>query len=1075
MLTNKVSPLSSHLRICKDVYGTNITAGVDPTSRSSIMFSAESPNVVMFCDEGNHNKYAPTKHNQLCSRQSTLEVIMKHADFQSQNMAEAAPTTVVDTTPLFQYKKRQTTRYILVLDETRDMQIRESWNYMRAAIRKWVHYDLPINTEVGVILANGTASDKILPLASLNLDRNRDAVSSFIPYSPSESSKPGCLNCAIKDAIYMLKDKSESSGSASNVIVVIAPGMDYNTDYNSLTNQAKENKIRIVTINYPEVSRLQPLDVLATKTDGTSYTVLENKQNKDDTYLVTYFDLTNTLFNIGQKYYEGDRARLPIEIHRREIVDMVDETSASSKHRGVTGSFMLDSTMGEPAYFFVYTHRGDSPMISTFTLTSPNGVTYSTKSDARISVKQLTLQTSINETGTWTYFIKRDNGYPQPHYVQVLATPRSTNGNVIRARAWIRRSETGGPIRIYAEVKKGDLPIRSAHVEVTMTNFQCNATYDCSKTFRLLDTGSGDPDITRGDGIYSRFFSAAETGPGIYNFEIAISDNGNTAYSLSDEAVASTSRTYEPCCGSVIQTPSKQPLPPFQRILPNITIFISKEQLKAPASEKLSGKIGDLKSELVDGGKVRLSWTSPDLGGYVVARYEVKYATAISDIVDNFETAAVLWTHNQAHPYSIGDETSFTLNMTSEPSLIGRPLYFAIRAYSQLAADAPASDVSNFVRVFVPKPTPPTQATPSYFDRNFSSWPFNNANEVDSEDNTIPQIAKTMPLGLELIIPIVGAIVILLLACFYCYCCFIRRRVSTAAEDKKKSIKKSSLKGDHQTVNVIVPSPTHTINNNNGSLMNGTLKPIDSMNSTQMYEGINDIPDPHTIGLPIYNIDDEMMGKNRYSLVQHQDQQLIEELKTQQAHVLQMTRQSEMMITPNNMYAGMIPSNGNTLTRDGRILSPYESWTASQLLHEHERRISPTDEVMGQGMGNMNGHLMVAPMNGHEMDPMMANDQMMLLNGGHPGMRSDCVSLSGAPPVPPLPYNGQQDQHQYQQNNGYNIYATSTNQPPPMYSAIQRNPNPQQQQQQGSQNSSFNGSLNSVNSNDKKRRNVTMV
>lgn len=1074
----------SQNRICKDVYGSNITAGVDQTSRSSIMFSAESPNVVMFCDEGNHNKYAPTKHNQLCNRQSTLEVIMRHNDFQNQNMAEAAPATIVDTTPVFLYKKRQTTRYILVLDETRDMQIRESWNYMRAAIRKWVHYDLPSNTDVGVILANGTASDKVLPLKELNLDRNRDAVSSFIPYSPSESSKPGCLNCAIKDAIEMLREKSENAGPASNVIVVIAPGMDYNTDYKTLTTRAKENKIRIVTVNYPEVSRLQPLDILAQKTDGSSYTVLENKQNKDDTYLVTYFDLTNTLFNIGQKYFEGDRARLPIEIHRREIVDMVDETSASSKHRGVTGSFMLDATMGEPAYFFVYTHRGDSPMISTFTLTSPNGVTYSTKSDARLSVKQLTLQTSINETGTWTYFIKRDNGYPQPHYVQVLATPRSTNGNVIRARAWIRRSETGGPIRIYAEVKKGDLPIRSAHVEVTMTNFQCNSTYDCSKTFRLLDTGSGDPDITRGDGIYSRYFSAAETGPGIYNFEISISDNGNTAYSLSDDAVADTKRKYEPCCGSVIQTPSKQPLPPFQRILPNITIFISKEQLKGPTvipgmPERLVGKIGDLKSELVDGGKVRLSWTSPDLGGHVVARYEVKYAIAISDIVDNFETAAVLWTHNQAHPYSIGDETSFTLNMTSEPSLIGRPLYFAIRAYSQLAADAPASEVSNFVRVFVPKPTPPTPATPGYFDNGFSSWPFNTANDANDDENMIPQIAKTMPLGLELIIPIVGAIVILLLACFYCYCCFIRRRVSTAAEDKKKSIKKNSLKGDHQTVNVIVPSPTHT---QNGSIMNGTLKPID-MQSTQMYEGINDIPDPHTIGLPIYNIDDEMMGKNRYSLVQHQDQQLIEELKTQQAHVLQMTRQSEMMITPvNQMYSNNSMMHGNeaTLTRDGRILSPYESWTASQLLHEHERRISPTEEVMGgHGMGMQNGHLMMPQMNGHEMDPMMANDQMMLLNGGMgQGMRSDCVSLSGAPPVPPLPYNGAQDQYQQSQN-GYNIYATSANQPPPMYSAIQRNPNPPQQQQVQSQNSSFNtslqGSLNSVNSGDKKRRNVTMV
>lgn len=1065
------------IRICDDLYSSNLTVGVDPTSRSSIMFSAESPNVVMFCDEGNHNRYIPTKQNHLCGRQSTLDVILKHADFIGKNLVDVSPVTIVDTTPTFVYKRRRTTRYVLVIDETRDMQIRESWNYLRSAVRKWVHYDLPVNTEVGVVLANGTASDKILPIAALNQERNRDLVSSFIPYSPSDSSKPGCLNCAIKDAIQMLKERNDVSGIASSVIVVVAPGMDYNTDHHLLSSQANANRIRIVTINYPDVSRLQPLDILATKTDGSSYTVFERKQNKDDTYLVTYFDLTNTLFNIGRKYYEGNPSKLLVEIHRREIVDMVDE---SSKNRVVTGSFMLDSTMGEPASFFIYTHKGEYPMISTFTLTSPNGVTYSTRSDLRLPVKQLTIQASINETGSWTYTILRDNGNPQPHYVQVLATPRSSDANVISARAWIKRSAKGGPIRLFAEVKKGDLPIRSAHVEVTMTNFHCNvSSFECSRKFRLLDTGSGDPDITKGDGIYSRYFSASETGPGVYNFEVSVTDNGNTAYSLSDDALIEEERSFEPCCGSIIHTPSKQPLPPFQRILPNITIFVSKEQILNDMT-KLMGKIGDLKSELVDGGKVRLSWTSPDLGGYVVARYEVKYATAIQEIVDNFETAAVLWTHNQAHPYSIGDETSFTLNMTNEPSLIGRPLYFAIRAYSQLAADAAASEVSNYVRVFVPKPTVPTQATPAYsLDHGFSSWPFDTSND---EENMIPKIAKKIDFGPELIIPIIGGIILLLLlACMYCYCCIIRRRSTSSAEDKKKSIK-SSLKAERQTVNVIVPSPAHNNNSINGNL--NSLKPIDQMQSTPQYEGLHDhIQDAHTIGLPIYNIDEEMMGKNRYSLVHHQEQQLIEELKTQQQHVLQSQySRQDIMQTPNNFGNGLsvISSNTNTLTRNGRTLSPYESWSASQLLHEHERRHSPTDDVMGHH--NM-GHHVPQP---HEMDPMLGNDQMMLLNGGntlqHP---SDCVSLSGmsnhhAPPVPPLPYSA----NDYQQ--GYNIYSTTTgngisvgNQPPPMYSAIQRNPNPgatvNGQNGNGSFNTSLQGSLNSVNSNDKKRRNVTMV
>lgn len=40
-----------------------------------------------------------------------------------------------------------------------------------------------------------------------------------------------------------------------------------------------------------------------------------------------------------------------------------------------------------------------------------------------------------------------------------------------------------------------------------------------------------DPDVTRGDGVYSRYFTGhAAGGPGLYQFEVEVTDNGNTAY-----------------------------------------------------------------------------------------------------------------------------------------------------------------------------------------------------------------------------------------------------------------------------------------------------------------------------------------------------------------------------------------------------------------------------------------------------------------------------------------------------------------------------------------------------------------
>lgn len=46
---------------------------------------------------------------------------------------------------------------------------------------------------------------------------------------------------------------------------------------------------------------------------------------------------------------------------------------------------------------------------------------------------------------------------------------------------------------------------------------------------------SSDPDLMRGDGIYSRYFSPSVGGPGVYTFEVTATDNGNTAYSWQHE------------------------------------------------------------------------------------------------------------------------------------------------------------------------------------------------------------------------------------------------------------------------------------------------------------------------------------------------------------------------------------------------------------------------------------------------------------------------------------------------------------------------------------------------------------
>jgi hypothetical protein len=147
---------------------------------------------------------------------------------------------------------------------------------------------------------------------------------------------------------------------------------------------------------------------------------------------------------------------------------------------------------------------------------------------------------------------------------------------------------------------------------------------------------------------------------------------------------------------------------------------------------------------------------------------------------------------------------------------------------------------------------------------------------------------------------------------------------------------------------------------------------------------------------------------------------LIEEMKQQQRFQQQ-------------QHQAMLDAYGDqqiltsTLTRNGQYLSPYESWSASTLLAEHEVRQSPLD---------------------HDGSTMMYVDA----NG-------DLV-----PPVPP---------HPYQHSNGYGYTTDNRGPPPPQYSQVYR-PLVRGIPGQGSMQSVVSSAMMNGTA-DKKIRNVTMV
>lgn len=196
----------------------------------------------------------------------------------------------------------------------------------------------------------------------------------------------------------MLETRAIQQGPASSVIVVIAPGTAANApDLVRQVTEARNKNMRIATITYPTPKRPRSLDWLADKTGGISFTVTEARYNMAQSYLSTYFALTNAMRNIMETYYLGNRASLSVEIHRRELTD--------EGRSAVNGNFYLEDFMGEPAKFTVYTHNTENPLIKTITLTSPTGRVYSTRSDSLLSLKMLSVPAVINEVSEFRNYI----------------------------------------------------------------------------------------------------------------------------------------------------------------------------------------------------------------------------------------------------------------------------------------------------------------------------------------------------------------------------------------------------------------------------------------------------------------------------------------------------------------------------------------------------------------------------------------------------------------------------------------------------------------------------------------------
>ncbi|CAL4155598.1 unnamed protein product, partial [Meganyctiphanes norvegica] len=322
------------------------------------------------------------------------------------------------------------------------------------------------------------------------------------------------------------------------------------------------------------------------------------------------------------------------------------------------------------------------------------------------------------------------------------------------------------PLIIWAEVKKGGLPIVGAEVMLNVAYLGQDKFSDM--IIQLLDNGNAEPDVRSHDGVYSRYVTGFQV-KGRYSLTATASDNHGAASVLlngpnGDIPVTTGHFFISSPASSVIvsQVSSHDHLPP--------------------------SRVTDLSVRFLEDTKtVNLTWTSPggDLDYGRADFYELKMYTERSVFSsDRFDSSTI-------SVYCIKGNLQ---TPAQNPSLYGTPehcvteipfsnirWYFGIRAVD---ASNNSGQVSNIVSVFIPELTttqpPPSTSTSSSTVQTVLMVTFTTTQEPKKnkiENITSPGLEDTLSdwqIWMAASIA-VGAVILLVLFMMICVCCYRRR------------------------------------------------------------------------------------------------------------------------------------------------------------------------------------------------------------------------------------------------------------------------------------------------------------
>ncbi|CAL4188735.1 unnamed protein product, partial [Meganyctiphanes norvegica] len=438
---------------------------------SSVMAFPEITSAIKLCDEGSHNREAPTRQNLICFGKSIWEVVRASTDFQNNRNVEGG---LLESEVVFTYVRPQAPRLVLLIEDTNAMNVQKRWDFMRKAIQKTVTYDIPEGYNVGLVVFNSMATIKYqLTALTDGPSGTREKVGFSLPRNPSkEGQHRRCIICGLRKTLQVLRHRGPTAGG--HIILITGDsGTIGETESIEAQNLIGDSQITLHSIVYPLTDKFpRPgggLEYLAAHSGGQTFMVPDEGYGSVSR-LGMYYNLLDGLYHTLATI--APQAALPVKVHSEEHPGGLKQMSQ--------GSFMVDPALGVDTVFAIFyydvTHVGNQVHLE-----NPHGQVIDTvnmqKEYHNINMITVRLDEAQVIPGLWKYKVENLADSHQALYVQVTSRPRSTTDSPeISVRGWsnhpdaqVNASDISLLLALYAEVTADNGAVEGANVTATIT------------------------------------------------------------------------------------------------------------------------------------------------------------------------------------------------------------------------------------------------------------------------------------------------------------------------------------------------------------------------------------------------------------------------------------------------------------------------------------------------------------------------------------------------------------------------------------------------------------------------------